>query len=76
MQNFGLDMSYFISLPSLSYSAYLKVTGVSLELLSDIEMYRLFKDNLRGGMAYARQRLGQSNEDHQMAYLDVNNLYV
>lgn len=76
MDNFGLDMSYFVSLPSLSYSAYLKKTGVSLGLLSDMELYRLFKSNLRGGMAYARQRRGESTSDHQMAYLDVNNLYV
>ena len=63
----------------------LKRTGISLELLTDVDMLLMFKDGIRGGVA--SNRFGQANnrymgEDYDSSkpskyiiYLDANNLY-
>ena len=40
MTQYRLDPSYFISSPSFSWEAMLLNTGVELELLTDLEMYK------------------------------------
>ena len=36
-------------------------TGISLELLTDIDMLLMFKDGIRGGVATATHRFGRGN---------------
>ena len=46
---------YFIS-PGLSWDAMLKMTGVKLEKISDLEMHLFIEKGLRGGVSYIAKR--------------------
>ena len=89
-REFGLDLSHFLSLPMLAKSIMLKSTQVEMELISDQEMSRLVRTNVRGGLAYintrhmkresgsdapSEERSGESGDGRSLVYLDANNLY-
>ena len=46
---YGLDPSHYFSSPGLSLDAMLKMTGVKLEKISDINKYLFIEKGLRGG---------------------------
>ena len=48
--HFGLDPAQFYTTPNYSWYAMLKNTKVLLELITDIEMYDMIKNNIRGGL--------------------------
>ena len=45
-----LDPAYFLTTPGLSWWAYLKKTGVKLELLIDENKFLTFAEGIRGGI--------------------------
>ena len=49
LETYGLDPLHYISLPSFGRDAMLKITGVELELISDVDVLNLFKSGIRGG---------------------------
>ena len=49
MENYKLDPAWYYTSPGLAWDAMLKRTGISLELLIDIDMLLMFKDGIRGG---------------------------
>ena len=64
----------------------LKMTGVELEKISDIDMYVFIERGLRGGISYIAKRHKRANSKYiknydptkpseYISYLDVNNLY-
>ena len=63
----------------------LKMSGVNLEKISDIDKYLFIKKGLRGGISYIAKRYGMANKymnDYDskkpstfIIYLDMNNLY-
>ena len=61
LENYKLDLAWYYTSPGLSWDAMLKRTGISLELLTNIDMLLMFKDGIRGGVAMASNRLGQAN---------------
>ncbi len=79
----GLDPVHFVSLPGLSFLSAFKMTGETIELLSDIEMYTFFERGIRGGMTFVNKHLVRNetitHDDTQLtqhlAYIDQNNLY-
>ena len=44
------DPAHFVSASGLSWKAYLKKTGVKLELLTDSDMLLMVKEGIRGGI--------------------------
>ena len=52
---YGLDPSYFYSVPGLAWQACLKKTAVKLELLTDIDMSLMIEKGIRGGMCQSTQ---------------------
>ena len=73
-------------MPGLAWQAYLKKTGVELELLTDPDMLLTFEDGTRGGMCNAKHRYPKANNKYMkncnknvessfIEYLDANNLY-
>ena len=44
------DLAHFVSVSGLSWKAYLKKTGVKLELLTDSDMLLMVKEGIRGGI--------------------------
>ena len=86
MATYGLDPTHYLTLPGYSWDALLKSTGVSLELITDPDMYLFIEKGLRGGIsmvshrhAIANNRYMQNYDPEQptsfLQYLDANNLY-
>jgi len=86
MKHYGLDPSHYITAPGMSWDAFLKFTGVQIDLLSDLPMLQMIEDGLRGGISMASHNYCKANnkylEDYDpskasnyIMYLDANNLY-
>ena len=83
---YGLDHCHYFSSPALSWDAMLKITGVKLEKISDIDKYLFIEKVLRGGISYIAKRYAKANTKYMndydpekpstfISYLDMNNLY-
>ena len=84
---YGYDPCHYFGSPGLSWDAMLKMTGVRLEKIVDIDMYLFMKKGLRGGISYIAKRYSKSNNKYMknynpkkpskfITYLDLNNSYV
>ena len=83
---YKLDPCHYFSSPGLSWDAMLKMTGVKLEKISNINMYLFIEKGLRGGISYIAKRYSEANNKYMknyyrtkpskyISYLDMNNLY-
>ena len=86
MATYGLDPAHYYTLPGYSWEALLKFTRVSLELLTDSNMYLFIEKGLRGGISMVSHRHATANNPQMegfnpsqptsyLMYLDSNNLY-
>ena len=48
---YGLDLCHYFSSPELSRDAMLKMTGMKLEKISEIDKYLFIEKGLRGGIS-------------------------
>ena len=64
----------------------LKMTGIKLELINDVDMYQFVEKGMRGGISYIANRDGSTNnkymknfdkqkESKYIMYLNANKLY-
>ena len=83
---YGLDPLHYITSPGLAWDAMLKMTGINLELITDIDMQLFIEKGLRGGISYIAHRHAKANnkfiknydpdkQSSYIMYLDANNLY-
>lgn len=79
---FGLDLCQYWSLPMMSKDLMLKMTGVEIDLMHDVEMCAMVRNNIRGGLSYVNQRYfdvekerKNIGESRSVLYADANNLY-
>ena len=83
---YGLNPCHYFSSPGLSWDAMLKMIGVRLEKIVDIDMYLFIEIGLRGGISYFVKRYSEANNEYMknydpkipskfITYLDTNNLY-
>ena len=56
LRSYKLDPCHYFSSNGLSWDAMLKITGVELEKVSDIDMYLFIEKGLRGGISYIVKR--------------------
>ena len=86
LKYYGLDPCHYFSSPGLSWDAMLKMTGVKLEKISDIDKYFFIEKGLRGGISYIAKRYDKANNKYMndydpkkpltfITYLGMNNLY-
>ena len=87
IDNYGLDPAHFYTSPGLVWKAYLKKTGIELELLKDPDMLLMFERGIRGGITQSVHRWAIANNPYMgyeydtskpteyLQYLDANNLY-
>ena len=86
LKYYELDPCHYFSSPGLSWDAMLKMTGIKLEKISDIDMYLFIEKGTRGENSYIAKRYAKANNKymndyHQekpstfITYLDKNNLY-
>ena len=53
----------------------LRITGVTLEKISDPDKYTFFEQGMRGGVSYINKRYIEASKNKHILYLDMNNLY-
>ena len=86
LKYYELDPCHYFSAPGLSWDAMLKMTGVKLEKISDIDQYLFFEKGTRGAISYIAKRYAKANNKYIndydsnkqstfITYLDKNNLY-
>ena len=86
LKYYGLDPCHYFSSPGLSWDAMLKMTGVKLEKISDIDRYLFIEKGLKGGISYIAKEYAKVNNKYMddydpkklskfISYLDMNNLY-
>ena len=54
---YGIDPCHYFSSSGLSWDAMLKMTGVKLERISDIDKYLFIVKGLRGGIPYIAKNI-------------------
>ena len=86
LKYYGLDpFHYFIS-PGLSWNAMLKMTGIELEKISDVDQYLFVDKGLRGRISFIAKKNSKSNNEYSpdydknkpstfISYLAMTNLY-
>ena len=86
LKTYGLDPGYFVSLPGFAWHACLKITGIKLELITDINMLLMIESGMRGGVCHVVRSYAEANNKYMdnydenkefsfLPYLDANNLY-
>ena len=56
LKYYELDTFHYFNSPGLSWDAMLKMTGVKLEKISDIDQYLFIEKGTRGGISYIANR--------------------
>ena len=85
-KNYELDPAHFFTVPGMAWDAMLKMTGIKLELLEDVDMLLMIEKGIRGGISNAFKRYAKANNKFMknfdpaekssfIVYLDANNLY-
>ena len=87
LEYYKLDPSNYISAPSLAWDAMLLMTGIELDLITDLEMLEMIEKMKRGGLCFVgSERYVKANnhylEDYDntkpetyLMYVDANNLH-
>ena len=68
LKNYGLSPSHYLSTPSLSWNAMLKMTKVELELIPDPDMYIFLKKGSRVEISYISNRYSKVNNKYLKSY--------
>ena len=83
---YGLDSCHYFSSPRLNWVVMLKMTGVKLEKISDIDQYLFIAKRIRGEISYIARRYDKANNKYMndydpkklstfVSYLDMINFY-
>ena len=75
LKDYGLDPCHYISSPSLSWDAMLKMTGIRLEKINNIDVHLFLEKRIRGSVSCISKRYSKSDENTEIMYWDANNLY-
>ena len=62
-QYYNLDPVHYFSCPAYSWDAILKMTGINLELITDIDLYQIVEKCLRRGINYIANRYSKQNNN-------------
>lgn len=61
---YGLDPAHYYSALGLAWDAMLKMTGVELDLISDIDMQLFIEKGRRGGISTVTHRHAEANNKY------------
>ena len=88
MLEYGLDPTHYISLPSFSFDAMLKMTLVKIELSTDIDKLLFCEKSIRRGVTevikrrakfnnkYASELYDSNKKESYLMCFDVNHMYT
>ncbi|XP_051172353.1 uncharacterized protein LOC127288757 [Leptopilina boulardi] len=83
---YRLDPAHYYTTPGLTWDAMLKYTGITLQLITDIDMMMFIESGIRGGISQCCNRYAKANNHYMdqfdptqdtqyIMYFDANNLY-
>jgi hypothetical protein len=83
---YELDTCHYFTLPHFAWDAMLKMTGVTLKLITDIDVFNMVEAGKRGGMCQVSERYAEANNKYMkefdpekpssyIMYEYANNLY-
>ncbi|XP_053205584.1 uncharacterized protein LOC128389950 [Panonychus citri] len=85
LNDFAIDPPHYMSVPGLSFASAIKMLKVSLKIFTDLEMYMMVENGIRGGFTTVAKRHVKANnklvqsydggDQTWILYFDVNNLY-
>ena len=75
LKYYSLDPCHYFSSLGLSWDAMLKMTGIKLELISDIDIHLFFEKGMEGGISYISKRHVKADDNNTITYWEANNLY-
>ena len=84
LEYYALDPWRYCTVPGLTWDAGLKMTGVRLALVEDIDTHLFIESGMRGGVSVISQRYAKASADDDvdeegrrdhLMYYDANNLY-
>ena len=75
LKDYGLDTCHYFSSTGLSWDAMLKMTGIQLEKINNIDVHFSLEKGMRGGVSYISKRYNKSDENTETMYWELNNLY-
>lgn len=70
LQYYKLDPAHYFTSLGLSWDAMLKMTGVQLELTTDVDMFQFIEKGMRGGISYIANRHGEANNKYMTGYTE------
>ena len=50
--NYRLDPCHYVTSPGLAWDTMLRMTGINLDLITDIDMQLFIEKGMRGGISY------------------------
>ena len=68
LKYYGLDPCHYFSSLGLSWDAMLKMTGINLEKISNIDQYLFIEKGTRGGISYIAKRYAKANNKYMNDY--------
>ena len=75
LTNNKLEPLTFFGIPGMSWASALMSLKEPIELLTDNDMYTFFEGGIRGGLTFVNKHYVVSDENTELLYIDINNLY-
>ena len=76
LKDYRLDpCNCYYSTPGFFWDSMLKMTGVKLQKIDDINIHLFLEKAMRGGVSYISNRYSKSSDGKTIMYWDMNNLY-
>ena len=75
LKDYGLDPCHYFSSLGLSWDAMLKMTGIELENINNVDVNLFLEKGMRGVVSYVSKRYSKSDQNTEIIYWDANNLY-
>ena len=76
LQEYQLDLAYFVSTPSLANEAMLKTTKAKIELLTDISMVLMIEKGIRGGLTQVIKKPSIANNKYLLVMIALKKVYI
>ena len=68
LEYYGLDPCHYFSSPGLSWDTTVKMTGIELKLILNIDMYLFVEKGMRGDVSYIARRFSKANNKYLKSY--------
>ena len=83
---YKFDPAHYYTTPGLAWDAALRMSKITLELITDVDIYNMIDTSIRGGVSMMLTRHAKANNPslssydpelprRDLIYLDTNNLY-